>query len=86
MPLSVARSRSARSGVRGCCPDRGSRRAALPPQLRQQLWLWLDAVVDWLVTEYVWEVADTCWRVGRSIHTWCTRSRCHSPDASLVKA
>ena len=34
------------------------------PQLRQQLWLWLDAVVDWLVTEYVWEAADTipaCW-------------------------
>jgi hypothetical protein len=34
------------------------------PQLRQQLWLWLDAVVDWLVTEDVWEAADTipaCW-------------------------
>ena len=33
-------------------------------QLRQQLWLWLDAVVEWLVTEYVWEAADTipaCW-------------------------
>jgi hypothetical protein len=33
------------------------------PQLRQQLWLWLDAVVEWLVTEYVWEVADTIPRV-----------------------
>jgi hypothetical protein len=34
------------------------------PQLRQQLWSWLEAVVDWLVTEYTWEVADTipaCW-------------------------
>jgi hypothetical protein len=34
------------------------------PQLRQQLWSWLDAVVTWLITEYVWEVADTipaCW-------------------------
>jgi hypothetical protein len=33
-------------------------------QLRQQLWLWLDAVVDWLVTEYVWDATDTipaCW-------------------------
>jgi hypothetical protein len=35
------------------------------PPLRQQLWLWLDAVVAWLVTDYVWEAADTipaCWR------------------------
>jgi TraM recognition site of TraD and TraG len=34
------------------------------PQLREQLWLSLDAVIGWLVTEYVWEVADTipaCW-------------------------
>ena len=34
------------------------------PQLRQQVWLWLDAVVAWLVTEYAWEVTDTipaCW-------------------------
>jgi hypothetical protein len=34
------------------------------PQLRQQLWCWLDAVVDWLITEYVWEATDTipaCW-------------------------
>jgi hypothetical protein len=34
------------------------------PQLRQQLRSWLEAVVDWLITEYVWEVADTipgCW-------------------------
>ena len=26
--------------------------------------MWLDAVVDWLVTEYVWDVTDTipaCW-------------------------
>jgi hypothetical protein len=30
----------------------------------QQLRSWLDAVVTWLITEYVWEVADTipaCW-------------------------
>jgi hypothetical protein len=35
-----------------------------PPQLREQLWLWLDAVVTWLITEYVWEVAaaiPACW-------------------------
>jgi hypothetical protein len=28
------------------------------------LWSWLDAVVAWLVTEYVWEATDTipaCW-------------------------
>jgi hypothetical protein len=33
-------------------------------QLREQLWLWLEAVVEWLVIEYVWEAADTipaCW-------------------------
>jgi hypothetical protein len=29
------------------------------PQLRQQLWCWLEEVVEWLVAEYVWEVADT---------------------------
>jgi hypothetical protein len=34
------------------------------PQLRQQLWCWLEAVVDWLTTENTWDVADTipsCW-------------------------
>jgi len=34
------------------------------PQLRQQRWCWLEAVVDWLVTEYTWEVGDmipACW-------------------------
>jgi hypothetical protein len=34
------------------------------PQQRQQLWCWLDAVVDWLVTEYVWDVRamiPVCW-------------------------
>jgi hypothetical protein len=34
------------------------------PQQRQQLWCWLDAVVDWLVTEYVWDVGamiPVCW-------------------------
>jgi hypothetical protein len=34
------------------------------PQLREQLWSWLDAVVDWLISECVWEAADTipaCW-------------------------
>ena len=34
------------------------------PQLRRQLWSWLEAVVDWLSTEHVWAVADTipaCW-------------------------
>jgi hypothetical protein len=34
------------------------------PQLREQLWLWLDAVVTWLITEHVWEVGaaiPACW-------------------------
>jgi hypothetical protein len=34
------------------------------PQLRQQLWCWLEEVVEWLVAEYVWEAADmipACW-------------------------
>jgi hypothetical protein len=34
------------------------------PQLRQQLWCWLEAVVAWLITECTWDVADTipaCW-------------------------
>ena len=29
------------------------------PQLREQLWCWLEEVVAWLITEYVWEVADS---------------------------
>ena len=40
------------------------------PQLRRQLWLWLDAVVDWLLTEYVWEATDTipaCWPQHRHL-------------------
>jgi len=34
------------------------------PPLREQLWAWLDAVVTWLNTEYVWDVAGmipACW-------------------------
>ena len=34
------------------------------PQLREQLWAWLEAVVAWLLSEYVWDVADAipaCW-------------------------
>jgi hypothetical protein len=34
------------------------------PQLRKELWSWLDAVVTWLNVEYVWDVAATvpgCW-------------------------
>jgi hypothetical protein len=34
------------------------------PQLREQLWCWLEEVVAWLITEYVWEVGDSipaCW-------------------------
>jgi hypothetical protein len=47
-----------------------------------QLWLWLDAVVDWLVTEYVWEVPDTipaCWPQHP---TWCMRSPCWPINAA----
>jgi hypothetical protein len=28
-------------------------------QLRHQLWSWLEAVVDWLITQYVRDVSDT---------------------------
>jgi hypothetical protein len=34
------------------------------PQLRKEVWSWLEAVVPWLNHEYVWEVADfipSCW-------------------------
>lgn len=34
------------------------------PDLREQLWTWLDEVVDWLNHEYVWDVAamiPACW-------------------------
>jgi hypothetical protein len=28
------------------------------PELRAELWQWLDAVVTWLNTDYVWDVAN----------------------------
>lgn len=34
------------------------------PALREQLWAWLDAVVTWLNTQYVWDVTGitpACW-------------------------
>jgi hypothetical protein len=34
------------------------------PQLRKEIWSWLEAVVTWLNHEYVWDVADIippCW-------------------------
>ena len=34
------------------------------PQLRKEIWSWLEAVVTWLNHEYVWDVADVippCW-------------------------
>jgi hypothetical protein len=34
------------------------------PELRRELWQWLDAVVTWLNTDYVWDVAaviPACW-------------------------
>ncbi|WP_197275230.1 hypothetical protein [Luteipulveratus halotolerans] len=34
------------------------------PELREQLWEWLEEVVNWLNREYVWDVAGmipTCW-------------------------
>ena len=40
------------------------------PQQRQQLLCWLDAVVDWLVTEYVWDAGDmipVCWSQHRHL-------------------
>jgi hypothetical protein len=34
------------------------------PQLRKEVWSWLEAIVTWLNHEYVWDVADVippCW-------------------------
>ncbi len=34
------------------------------PQLRKEVWFWLEAVVTWLNQEYVWDVAEVippCW-------------------------
>jgi hypothetical protein len=34
------------------------------PQLREEVWFWLEAVVTWLNHEHVWDVADVippCW-------------------------
>jgi hypothetical protein len=34
------------------------------PQLRKEVWSWLEAVVTWLNREYVWDVGDVippCW-------------------------
>ena len=34
------------------------------PQLRSEVWSWLEAVVTWLNHEYIWDVADVippCW-------------------------
>lgn len=34
------------------------------PELRRELWTWLDAVVTWLITQYSWDVTGvipTCW-------------------------
>ena len=44
------------------------------PQLRKEVWLWLEAVVTWLNHEYVWDVADVIPPAGRNILTWCMRS------------
>jgi hypothetical protein len=47
----------------GCCLGPGTA-TCRTPQLREQLWAWLEAVTAWLVSEYVWDVADAipaCW-------------------------
>ena len=34
------------------------------PQLRREVWQWLDRVVDWINTEYAWDVGSLipeCW-------------------------
>ena len=64
MPRPAARSRSALLGDARLLPRPWEPASCRAPQLREQLWLWLDAVVAWLVTEYVWEATDTipaCW-------------------------
>ena len=40
------------------------------PQLRKEVWSWLEAVVTWLNQEYVWDVADVippCWPKHRHL-------------------
>ena len=51
------------------------------PQLRRELWTWLDHVVDWLNVEYVWDIVGIippCWPqhphlVGVSVSPACCR-------------
>jgi hypothetical protein len=34
------------------------------PQLRKEVWSWLEAVITWLNHDYIWDVADVippCW-------------------------
>ena len=44
------------------------------PQLRKEVWSWLEAIVTWLNHEYVWDVADVVPPAGRNILTLWTRS------------
>ena len=47
----------------------------LDPELRHDLWEWLEDVVIWLNREYTWDVSGlipSCWPVHP---TWSTRSR-----------
>jgi TraM recognition site of TraD and TraG len=40
------------------------------PQLRKEVWSWLEAIVTWLNQEYVWDVADVippCWPQHRHV-------------------
>ena len=44
------------------------------PQLRKEVWSWLQAVVTWLNHKCVWTLPTSSRCAGPSIPTWCTRS------------
>ena len=55
----------------------------LDPELRHDLWEWLEDVVIWLNREYTWDVSGlipSCWPLHR---TWSTRSRCWPISAAV---
>ena len=45
------------------------------PQLRKEVWSWLEAVVTSLNHEYAGTLPMSSRRAGRNILTWCTSSR-----------
>jgi len=52
------------------------------PQLRKEVWSWLEAVVTSLNNEYAGTLPMSSRRAGHSIHTRCTRSRFSQSNAT----